>query len=274
MQQNKNHDEDSASWDYAQVWKLFPIPAKPCPKELAFLEKQIKNRVNNSSNLLILGTTNGYRSLANKLKIKSHVADFSRENFESLTTHSKEKFHNEEFTEIDWLKIDDEDKFDFIVGHRAINVIGKPHIERLFTRMQKALKPGGVFFCRGNVKFPNHVDKLEVIRDKQAFKKDRKEKLFTYLEVELYIKCSDEDGYINYPKCRELISSWLNKRKITQEDYELIKPLISMSDDARFRTVERKEIVNAFEKSGFSKLELLFTGDEFTKNMPIIKLTK
>jgi SAM-dependent methyltransferase len=274
MKQNKEQDEDSASWDYAQVWKLFPIPAKPCTKELEFLEKQMKNKVNNSSNILILGTTNRYRSLANKLNIKSHVADFSRENFESLTEHSKEKFSNEEFTEIDWLEINDKNKFDFIVGHRAINVIGKPHIERLFTGMCKALKSGGVFFCRGNVKFSNHVDKLDIIRDKHTFKKDRKEKLFTYLEVELYIKCSDEDGYIDYPKCRELIRSWLDKRKITQEDYELIKPLISMSDDARFRTVERKEIVDAFEKSGFSKIELLFTGDEFAKNMPIIKLTK
>lgn len=266
-----------ASWSYAQVWDKFPIPARPCPKELAILEKETKKlRVGaRKLNLLILGSTIEYRLLAKKLGIKPYVADFSRENYEALTNYSKEKFEGEHFMQVDWLKIEDKNKYDVILGHRPINVISHTQITEFFERMHRALKLGGIFFCRGNIRFPGDKDNLKELIKKWAFKKDRPYSLFTYIEVKLYFHCADKNGYVDYPKARALVNNWFKHGKISRKDYELAKILVSMSDEARFRgLIEKKEIVCAYKKAGFQNVKWLFTGDEFAQNMPIIRLIK
>ena len=273
----KIQTEPLASWNYAELWNKFPIPARPCPDELALLESELKSMQRNVSEIqmLILGSTIEYRSLAKKLNIIPQVADFSRENFEALTNYSSEKFDDEIFTEADWLNLNDENKHDVILGHRAINVIEYTQLKNLFSAMYRALKPGGIFFCRGNVRFPHDADKLESIRAKWAFKKVRPYPLFTYIEVELYFHCADRYGYVDYPKARKIIDSWFNEKKISKEDYDLAYLLVSMSDEARFRgLIKQAEVIEAYTAAGFEKVEWLKCGHEFDENMPIIKLIK
>lgn len=275
MKSMNSQEESTASWNYAEVWDKFPVPARPCPKELAiikqFLVEQLKNKKN--LNVLILGSTIEYRSLLKSLGITPVIADFSNENFASLTTYAKEKFENEEFVEIDWLHINEKDKFDVILGHRPLNVIQPQEVKTLFSRMHQALKPGGVFFCRGNIRLPEDQDCLEACREKWV-RKERDYPLFTYLEVALYFKCAREDGSIDYPRARALVNQWVREGKITQEDYDHIKILISMGDDARFFSLHQEKVLKDLEGIPFQSVEWVFTGDEFTKNMPIIRMTK
>ncbi|MBU2542523.1 class I SAM-dependent methyltransferase [Patescibacteria group bacterium] len=269
--------EHEASWSYAEVWDKFPIPARPCNKELEILEKEIRSLMDrqNNLNILILGSTIEYRSLSKKLGLNPVLVDFSKENFESLSHYSKEKFENETFEQNDWLKISDENKYDVILGHRPFNVIEAKGLGDFFLVMFKALKPGGVFFCRGNTKPGSYISTLEESLAKWAFAENRENPLFSYLEVELYFYCADKDGYVNYEKARNLIDTWYKAEKLNKKDYDLCRLLVSMSDDARFRgLVDELEIKNSYEKVGFKEVEWFRCGHEFGKYMPIIKMIK
>ncbi len=273
-QTKQQFNEEDASWDYAEVWSKFPVPARPSEEELAYLEKEIKKLGKNIS-VLILGSTIEYRSLCKRLGVQPCVADFDRSIYTVLTNYSKEKFEKEKFLEIDWLDIDYKEKFDVIIGHRPFNVIGRNVLVKFFRRMRQALKSGGAFYCKGNVQFKNHKDKLDELISKWAFKPNRKYPLFSYLEVELYFHCADKDGYVDYPKARKIASAWVKENKISQSDYDLIKILISMSSEARFRgKISEKEIRNAVRDAGFKRAEWKVLDKEICANMPVIKLVK
>ena len=270
-------NENAAEWDYAELWDKFPVPARPCPEELAIQEKEITKMQEGGRdlNLLILGSTIEYRSLAKKLGIVPHVADFSKENFDSLTAYSKEKFGEERFIQTDWLQISDKDKYDAVLGHRCFNCLRPKDVGRFFGRIYDSMKPGGVFFCRGNVLFPEDRDRLEEIRAKWAFNPEREHPLFSYLEVELYFRCADEEGYIDYPKARRVMDGWFAEGKISREDHELARLLVSMPAGTLFRgKVTKEEIDSHIQDSSFRDVEWLFTSQELSRNMPIIKLIK
>jgi len=271
---DKIFKEKEASWDYAEVWSKFPVPARPSKEELKYLETELK-RFGKNSKILILGSTIEYRSLCNKLGIRPYVADFDKSIYGILTKYSKEKFVGEHFLEVDWLKIKEKNKFDVIIGHRAINVIGKEVLQKFFLRMKRVLKPSGIFYCKGNVQFINDKTKLDSIRGKWAFKKNRRYPLFSYLEVELYFYCADRDGYVNYPKARKLVNNWYRQRKISLKDYNLMKILVSMSDDARFRgKISEHEIIKKIKAAGLKIDQWLILDKDICSNMPIIKLIK
>ncbi|MBT3834830.1 hypothetical protein HOF56_01130 [Candidatus Peribacteria bacterium] len=265
--------DDIASWDYAQIWNKFPVPARPSKEELEFLEKEISHIPH--ENLLILGSTIEYRSICKHFGIQPDVADFDQSNYEILTSYSKEKFENENFLATDWLEIDDENKYDIIIGHRAINVVGKEVLQQFFKRMHKALKPGGVFYCKGNILYNNEEECFNELLDKWAFAKNRKHPLFSYIEVNLYFYTADKDGYVVYPETRKVVDQLVADKRCSQEDYNLIKMLVSMSEEARFRgLIHEKEIRDIISNVGFSESEWIVLDKDICQNMPILKLRK
>ncbi len=263
---------DKASWDYAQIWEKFPVPARPSKEELKFLRQELSNLTHD--NLLILGSTIEYRSLCKFFGIRPWVADFERSHYEILTNYAKEKLENEHFLEIDWLKINDENKYDIILGHRAINVIGKEVLQQFFDRMYKALKPGGVFFCKNNILYDGEPDHFVERVDKWAFAKNRTHPLFSYIEVDLYFYTADKDGYVVYPKARKVVDQIFIDKRCSKEDYNLMKMLVSVSE-ARFRgLIREKEVQGIIDKVGFSPKEWIILDKDICQNMPILKLTK
>ena len=270
-------DETTASWSYAELWDKYPIPARPDDEEIALEEKDItaSGKAPQEICLMILGSTIEYRSLCKKLGVAPYVVDFAKENFDSLTSYATEAYEHEHFVEADWLAITYENLFDYILGHRPFNVIRHDQVLTLFKKMYAALKAGGVFFCRGNVKFPDHQDTLAELIDKWAFASNRPYRLFSYLEVALYIHCSDKQGYLDYPKARATIKAFHDQGKISDADYKDIQLLISMPAGTKFRGyVPQAELEKHIKAAGFQKIEWLLTSHEFTQNMPIIKLTK
>lgn len=270
-------DETKASWSYAELWDKYPIPARPDSEEIEMERNAILNYGTNSSEvkLMILGSTIEYRSLCKQLSITPYVVDFAKENFDALTSYSKEKFDKEYFEENDWLQIQHENFFDIILGHRPFNVIRHDQVLVLFEKMFKSLKPGGLFFCRGNVRFSDDSDNLAAIIEKWAFAPSRPYKLFSYIEVSLYAHCADENGYLDYPKARDTIKNFYEQGKINESDYKDIIPLISMPAGTKFRSyIHKDELEGDIKQAGFSSIEWLYTNHEFTKNMPIIKLVK
>lgn len=270
-------DETTASWSYAELWNKYPIPSRPDSEELAIEEKEIyiSGKKPQDINLMVLGSTIEYRSLCKRLGIIPYVVDFAQENFDALTSYSNEKFEHEHFVEADWLQINYDNFFDYILGHRPFNVIRHDQVITLFEKMHASLKSGGVFFCRGNVKFLEDKDQLSSIIDTWAFAEHRPYRLFSYIEVALYAHCADDNGYLDYPKAREVIKNFYEQGKISEADYKDTQPLISMPAGTKFRSfVPKEELEKYFQVAGFKKIEWLFTSHEFTKNMPIIKLTK
>ena len=265
--------DDIASWDYAQIWDKFPVPARPAKEELAFLAKDIA-RVDHTDTL-ILGSTIEYRSLCKRLGAAPYVADFQRSHYEILTSYAKETFGGEHFLEVDWLDLGDGEEYDIILGHRAINVIGREVLKQFFQRMYQALKPGGTFYCKCNILYSGEKDRLNEMVDQWAFKKHRDYPLFSYLEVQLYFHTADADGYVIYPKARQVVDQlWADKR-CAREDYELIKLLVSMSEEARFRgLIHEREVRDIIQTVGFSEAEWIVLDKDICQNMPIIKLKK
>jgi len=265
--------DEIASWDYAQIWNKFPVPARPSKGELQFLEKEIASSPHD--NVLILGSTIEYRSLCKRLSVKPDVADFERSHYEILTGYAEEDFDNENFLEVDWLEIADKNKYDVIIGHRPINVIGKEALEKFFKRMHDALKPGGVFYCKGNILYEDETEQFDRLVDKWAFAKKREYPLFSYIEVQLYFHTADENGYVDYRLARQIVDKLIRDRRCSPEDYELIKLLVSMSDEARFRGLIREdEIRQIVKKVGFRKQEWIVLDNDICANMPIVKLVK
>ena len=201
------------------------------------------------------------------------MADFVKSNYDRLTEYSTESFAGEEFFEIDWLDIQEKDRFDFILGHRVFNVIGKQDIQRMFKVMFNALKPEGIFFCRGNIFDSSFRDKLEEFVETWS-RAPREYPLFTYIEVALYMNCCDTENYIDYPACRQRVERWFREGKISPSDFEEIRLLVSLSNDARFRTAEKHEITRGYSTAGFESAEGVTTGEEFSMQMPIIILRK
>ncbi len=266
-------DDEAASWDYAELWDKFPVPARPSEEELQLLEEDMSGIDNEKT--LILGSTIEYRSLCKRLGIKPNVADFERSHYEILTSYSEEKFEGENFLEIDWLNIEDENFYDVIIGHRAINVIGKEVLEQFFERMHRSLKPGGIFYCKGNILYDNESDRFDELISNWAFKEGRKYPLFSYIEVDLYFHTADRNGYVEYPKARAVVDKLIEDKRCPKEDYDLIKLLVSMSEDARFRgLIQEKEIRDIISKVGFSSSDWITLDKDICSNMPIIKLTK
>jgi len=273
----KNKTNHRASWSYAEIWDKFPPPARPSCEELTYLEQELEKSQNKKedTNLLILGTTNEYRSLAKKLGIAPVVSDFSQSNYETLSKYSKEKFQNEQFLAVDWLKLEHQNKYDVILGHRPYNVISHDALDEFFKRMYDSLKPGGVFYCKGNIKFSNDVDRLEELRGKWAFNEQREFPLFSYIEVELYFHHATRHGYVDYPKIQKRIDKWFLESKISKEDYERAQLLVSLSDDARFRgLIMKDEIEDAIQMAGFKDVEWCILDKDICQNMPILKLIK
>lgn len=269
---NKLSDE-KASWDYAEIWDKFPVPARPSAEELDYLENELGK--NPHDKVLILGSTIEYRSLCKKLGIKPYVADFEKSHYEILTKYSDEKFDGEHFLETDWLKLNQKNEYDVIVGHRPYNVIGKDVLPDFFQQIHDALKPGGLFFCKGNVKFEGDKDKLDDLIDKWAFQKNREYPLFSYIEVELYFYCTDDGGYVDYEKARKVVGRWFESKRITEEDFDLIKLLVSMSSEARFRgLIKENELKLVIKEAGFESQEWIILDKEICQNMPLIKLKK
>jgi hypothetical protein len=270
-------ESNAATWSYAELWDKFPIPARPDAEELALEEQEIALRMkqNPDLSLLILGSTIEYRSLAKRLGIVPHVVDFSAENFASLTAYASERFEEEKFVQSDWLEIPFQDKFQVILGHRPFNVIRHDQVETLFRKIHEALQEGGVCFCRGNVTFPEDQDTLDELIRTFGKAKDRPYRLFSYLEVPLYIHCADSRGYLDYPKARAVMQRYHEMGLVTDEDYADIRPLISMADGTKFRSfIPIGELEEHIRAAGFRDIERIFTSHSFTKNMPIFKLTK
>jgi len=225
--------------------------------------------------LMILGSTIEYRSLCRKLGIKPHVVDFSRANFDALSAYSKEKFTDEIFVESDWLQIPFTETFDVILGHRPFNVIRHDQVGVFFKKMHDSLKKEGVFFCRGNVRFPGDQDHLALLVEQWGKAATRPHRLFSYLEVPLYMHCADARGYLDYPKARDVIRKFHEQKFINDSDYEDIQPLISMPEGTKFRSfIAKEELEEHIRAAGFRSIEWLLTSHTFTKNMPIIKLIK
>ncbi len=265
--------DDLASWDYAQIWDKFPVPARPSEEELVLLKKEISQIPH--ENVLILGSTIEYRSLCKSLGISPYVADFEKSNYETLTSYSEEKFDDEKFLETDWLEIETENKYDVIIGHRAINVVGKEMLRTFFEKMHKSLKPGGVFYCKGNVLYEGEVDQLHRKVKKWGFEEERKHPLFSYIEVDLYFHTANEDGYVVYPKARQVANQIFQDGLCSAEDYDLIRLLISMSEEARFRGLIREEELRQLAREvGFTNQEWIVLDKDICSNMPIIKLQK
>ncbi len=266
--------EEDASWDYADIWDKFPVPARPSREELNYLEKEILAKGNNV-NVLILGSTIEYRSLVKKLGISATVVDFSRSIYTTLTKYSHESFDHETFVELDWLEVDYVDAYDVILGHRIFNVIGKGVVQNMFERMYAALKAGGVYYCKGNVQFTNESDKLDALVNEWAYKENRIYPLFSYIEVALYFHCADKNGYVDYTKARTVVNGWIEKKRISKEDYDLISILVSLSDEARFRgLVLEDELKDILKNIGFNKIDWVFLDKDICSNMPIIRLEK
>lgn len=268
-------DDLGAHWSYAELWDTYPIPSRPDSEELAFEENYLTLLPPHDVSLMILGSTIEYRSLCKRLGIHATVVDFSRDNFDSLSSYSKEKFTDETFIESDWLAISYEDTFDFILGHRPFNVIRHDQLLTLFQKMHTALKKGGTFFCRGNVRPLAYEDQLDSIVDTWAFVPNRPYRLFSYLEVALYFRCADEQGYLDYPKARETIRRYREEGRISDEDYNDIFPLISMPEGTKFRSyVPLDEFEASLRQAGFTSIEVYRTSHEFTQHMPIYRLVK
>lgn len=265
--------DDAASWDYAQIWDKFPVPARPSKEELEFLEQGLAAVPN--ANVLILGSTIEYRSLCKRLGIAPVVADFEKSHYDTLTKYAQETFPSEKFLEIDWLEVNDVDTYDVIVGHRPFNVIGKEVMPRFFERMRRALKPGGIFYCKGNILYNNERERFDELVDTWAFAKNREYPLFSYVEVHLYFHTADPDGYVVYPKARAVVDQLIKDKRCSREDYELMRLLVSMSEKARFRgLITEQEVRATVDTVGFSGNEWVILDKDICQNMPIIKLKK
>jgi hypothetical protein len=138
-----DRERDLQLWS-AQKWAKVTPPMRPSAGELAFVERVLlEAKPRPGATALILGATPELRSLALKHRLKTAGCDID-ENFWHAMTLLRTVEGEEEFIHANWLDIDRDRRFDFILGDCAFTMLSWEDTETLVPRLHEVLANGGV----------------------------------------------------------------------------------------------------------------------------------
>lgn len=135
----------------AQEWEKYKgYTVRPVESTINYYTNLIEHYAHHSGNL-IYGGTPEIRSIFQRLKSHVTIVDQSEQVVRALgrlTYASTPIAKNEIFIEANWLKLQDlPNKFDFIIGDDAINMVAWPHFDTFLSNAHHILNDDGIFIC-------------------------------------------------------------------------------------------------------------------------------
>lgn len=252
----------------AKFWKDMPPPSRPWPSEVKWFEKYIKEfSEQGKKDLLILGATVEFRSVAHQYGMNVHLVDFSQE-FVNIISEQPMKYGGPETVYIqNWLSMDLGKQFDLILGDWIPGVLQYNQYEVFFTHLVKHMKIGGLFIDRPGLR-PNS-DRIDLHKIRNGIIEHYEkytDKCLLYTTICDYFYAFDADtehNTGNLDGAKEAVASLYKDGLIKkQSDYEFLQRELEV-EGANASVMIKEE----FEKRWLEKyftIQAIHYGDEHT----------
>jgi len=167
---------------FVQRFKQIKPPLRPSELDMEFYEKYAKKCADKGAAMLLLGATPELRDIAlqnNILPVSSDLDDNIFEAMSRLMTTSGQ----EEFIRSNWLDLNEERKYDYIVGDGSLNMLPAEMADAFTKKMHGLLKEDGFFVHRFGI--TNEEMTLDHFKEAMQQYRDEKEEkdlaIFSYL---------------------------------------------------------------------------------------------
>ncbi len=257
-------------------WTNMTWPNRPSISELNLYTQVLRNSQKTKQEkkkLLILGSNVEFRDWAFEENLDVSIMQ-DNENYH-LATY-KELRHKEAPYKIilkNWHNLDEENKYDFIVGDQLVSNLGTSKIAPFLENVSKALKCNGYFLSKTYFKPENYKNKTvqEIFED--YYKNADGLNPVSYCIFDLTMLCLDKNNFVDFKKMDKLIKDAYNKTLITSETYKILSNIGLSSMSYKFYVPSREkyeEIVSRY----FTIENILYTNDVGSKDFPIYILKK
>lgn len=262
--------------ELSHKWTNMTWPNRPSVSELNLYTQVLRNSQKfkqEKKKLLILGSNVEFRDWAFEENLDVSIMQ-DNENYH-LATY-RELRHKEAPYRIilkNWHNLDEENKYDFIVGDQLISNLGTSKIAPFLENVSKALRDNGYFFSKTYFKPDNY--KLKGIEEifNDYYKNANGLNPVSYCIFDLTMLCLDKNNFVDFKKMDRLIKDAYNKNFMNTETYKILSNIGFSSMSYKFYVPSREkyeEIVSRY----FTIENILYTNDVGSKDFPIYILKK
>ena len=274
--ENISNSANIWSKELSHKWTNMTWPNRPSVSELNLYTQVLRNSQKfkqEKKKLLILGSNVEFRDWAFEENLDVSIMQ-DNENYH-LATY-RELRHKEAPYRIilkNWHNLDEENKYDFIVGDQLISNLGTSKIAPFLENVSKALRDNGYFFSKTYFKPDNY--KLKGIEEifNDYYKNADGLNPVSYCIFDLTMLCLDKNNFVDFKKMDRLIKDAYNKNFMNTETYKILSNIGFSSMSYKFYVPSREkyeEIVSRY----FTIENILYTNDVGSKDFPIYILKK
>ncbi len=214
--------------DFAERWaKYWEPPARPTAARLAFVKGHIEKAFaekGDAFSLLILGSTSEFRDVCIDLGIHPTIVDFSKDNYDILSSAMKHKDNyaeKETFIQDDWRTMDLGKEFDLIITDAAFNIVTHTDNEVYLQNIAKHMHGDSLFIdtCWGIPKKYEYLTlREEVTKRKEDLEKHSFYKVFSPM---VYASTPRNESHVLAIKnCATLVEQLYDDGLITEKQIE------------------------------------------------------
>jgi len=236
-----DREKDLKLWSIKK-WQSVTPPMRPSQEEMASFEKAlIDSGLKEGAEALILGATPELRSLTLKLKLKTTGCDIDKEFWEAMTF--LRTFEGaEEFIHGNWLDLDEDRQYDFILADCSLTMLSWEEIQILVPKLRSLLKDGGLSIQRILNANPN----LDLDSISEAMDSYRKDNPGISLNLYLYFLAESLRNTLQPEMTtREFFEAFVFPR-LKPEETDKLKPYLV---DRKFSYPPREDLLTLIEES-------------------------
>lgn len=282
-------------WDecMAKTWENIVSPSKPSPSELAIYKEyllKIKNNIaGQEAKMLILGTTNEFRDLAQELDFTTYIVDNSKSYYNERSKNRTINPEKEIFVESNWIYMSDSLKlknnmFDVVIGDLAIGNVCPTEINRLMKNIYDLLKEGGYYLGKSIFSYQSEKinnTKINEVLEEYFKKKADNPNISAFASAMYYLSVyakeeGDTENYskIAFHKIAYPITSYIDKNpNHAQDEISTIFANLGKKMNISFYVYDIGYYVGLC-KNYFDIQDVRYGKDIYSKNFPLIIFKK
>lgn len=262
--------------DLSHKWTNMTWPNRPSVSELSIYTKILRNsqKANKEKKkILILGSNVEFRDWAYEENLDVSIMQ-NNENYH-LATY-RELRHKEAPYKIilqNWHNINEQDKYDLIVGDQLVSNLGTANIEPFVKNVSKSLTKNGYFLSKTYLK-PDSYKKKSIEEIFEGYNKNAKGlNPISYCMFDLTMLCLDKNNFVDFKKIDKIIKEANSKGLIDSDTYNILSNIGLSSMSYKFY-VPLKERYEEIVKKYFEIENVLHTDDVGAEDFPIYILKK
>lgn len=194
-----NNENKKITWDtaVAEIWSNYVPPGRPSCAELTLytrhlrdLQKKLKRRIR----LLVLGSTPEFRDWGFEEDMEVTVVDYSRSNYDMLSSFMRHPRKEEIFCEKNWTEMSFNGDFDLVVADYSVSVLKKEEVPIFLKNVANCLDKDGLFITKQYIQYDSKYDSLEDLV-KDYYKNFPGFNIFLFINDIINLKVNKETSY-------------------------------------------------------------------------------